>query len=78
MIDREQVWLEFNTLSPTAQQQVLDFMAFLRTRHSQQYNHEDKPVNDLLQEPFVGMWQGREDMLDSNQWLRQVRSTEWD
>ena len=26
---------------------------------------------------FVGMWEDREDMHDSNQWVRQARQQEW-
>ncbi len=33
--------------------------------------------SDFKDEPFVGMWKDREDMEDSNQWVRQVRQQEW-
>ena len=32
---------------------------------------------NLKNEPFIGMWQDREDMKDSHQWLRQLRQNEW-
>lgn len=28
-------------------------------------------------EPFVGMWQDREDLKESNEWVRQLRRSEW-
>lgn len=28
-------------------------------------------------EPFVGMWQDREDLKDSSEWVRQHRHSEW-
>jgi hypothetical protein len=34
-------------------------------------------LSNLQDEPFVGMWKDREDMKDSNQWVRQVRQQEW-
>jgi hypothetical protein len=34
-------------------------------------------LSNLQDEPFVGMWKDREDMEDSNQWVRQVRQQEW-
>lgn len=34
-------------------------------------------LSNLQNEPFVGMWKDREDMEDSNQWVRQVRQQEW-
>jgi hypothetical protein len=32
----------------------------------------------LENEPFVGMWQDREDLADSSQWVRQLRQGEWE
>lgn len=31
----------------------------------------------LREEPFVGMWRDREDMADSNEWVRETRQREW-
>jgi AbrB family looped-hinge helix DNA binding protein len=31
----------------------------------------------LEEEPFVGMWQDREDMADSSEWVRRTRQREW-
>jgi AbrB family looped-hinge helix DNA binding protein len=31
----------------------------------------------LAKEPFVGMWQDREDMADSSDWVRSIRRREW-
>ena len=40
-----------------------------RTEEISQLNIQD--------EPFVGMWQDREDMDDSTKWVRQTRQKEW-
>ena len=32
---------------------------------------------ELQNEPFVGMWQDREDMQDSTEWVKNLRSREW-
>jgi hypothetical protein len=32
---------------------------------------------DWNNEPFVGMWQDREDMKDSSKWVRSLRQQEW-
>lgn len=34
-------------------------------------------LTPLENEPFVGMWQDREDLADSSQWVRQLRQREW-
>lgn len=35
-----------------------------------------RPTN-FADEPFVGMWQDREEMQDSSQWVRRLRQQEW-
>lgn len=32
---------------------------------------------DWKNDPFVGMWKDREDMVDSTEWVKQVRRREW-
>ncbi|HEX6292116.1 MAG TPA: DUF2281 domain-containing protein [Herpetosiphonaceae bacterium] len=76
-MNREQIWREFDTLPPQAQQQVADFIAFLHSRTSQATPATPSASSDFANEPFVGMWQDREDMSDSNIWVRQVRTREW-
>jgi len=63
---QEQILKSLHTLPPIAQQQVLDFIAFLQTRYIAP-KQPDTPaqVTNLHDEPFVGMWQDREDMQDS-------------
>ncbi len=34
-------------------------------------------LSNLTDEPFIGMWQDREDMQDSSQWVRHLRQQEW-
>jgi hypothetical protein len=31
----------------------------------------------LLNEPFVGMWRDRDDILDSKEWVQNLRDREW-
>lgn len=40
-------------------------------------NQNAGPITKLADEPFVGMWQDRDDLADSTQWVRQVRAQEW-
>ncbi len=35
------------------------------------------PTTPLADEPFVGMWQDRDDLADSTRWVREVRAQEW-
>ncbi|NBD35740.1 MAG: DUF2281 domain-containing protein [Chloroflexi bacterium] len=57
MMIQEQILQSLNTLPPTTQQEILDFIAFLQTRYKSQVQSEKVPTErSLSDEPFVGMW----------------------
>ncbi|RLA96665.1 MAG: DUF2281 domain-containing protein [Deltaproteobacteria bacterium] len=56
---------------------VIDFIAFLRMRYVEEGSGEVKPSLALRDEPFVGIWRDRKDMVDSSEWVRKVRTQEW-
>ncbi len=66
---------KFRALPPEAQQQVLDFMAFLARRYRPV--ERSKPKRRLSEEKFIGIWRGRVDLENSTGWVRSVRRTEW-
>jgi hypothetical protein len=35
------------------------------------------PPRPLRTEPFIGMWQDREDLTDSTDWVRSIRQQHW-
>jgi hypothetical protein len=72
----EKIWRDFSALSPERQQQVADFISFLRTRQTSAPRKVLKRAK-LANEPFVGMWRDREDLTDSTGWVRRVRQREW-
>jgi hypothetical protein len=76
-MNREQVWREFEALPLPAQQQVADFIAFLRTRSSRGVPESVSTSVDFDDDPFVGMWQDRDDLADSSTWVRNLREQEW-
>ncbi len=67
---------DISDLPPVAMQQLRDFAAFLKT-HYANVKEERGPYPDLLDEPFVGMWNNRQDMDDSVTWVRKTRQNEW-
>lgn len=67
---------KFSTLPAEAQQQVLDFMAFLARRYRPV--ESSKPKHKLSEEKFIGIWRGRVDLENSTGWVRAVRRTEWE
>jgi hypothetical protein len=68
---------EIASLPPEAQKQVLDFVAFLKTRYGTAPSAPRARRVRLAEEPFVGMWRDREDMPDSSEWVRALRHREW-
>ena len=69
---------EIASLPLEAQRQIIDFMAFLKTRYPVwQVVKEDKQTR-LVDEPFIGMWRERKDMQDSTVWVRSLRRREWE
>ena len=68
---------DIEALPPEAQKQVSDFVAFLKTRYGAVSRKKIKRIK-LEDEPFIGMWKGREDMRDSTQWVRELRRHEWE
>jgi hypothetical protein len=68
---------EIASLPPEAQKQVIDFIAFLKTRYPVTQPVRKTRRTNLADEPFIGMWRDREDMQDSTAWLRSLRRREW-
>jgi len=69
---------EIACLPPEAQKQVMDFVAFLKTRYPVWQVVRKTRRTRLADEPFIGMWRGREDMQDSTAWVRSLRRREWE
>ena len=77
-MNQEKLLQDVVSLPPIAQQEAVDFIAFLKLRYGQstfQKNSNDLSV--IENEPFVGMWQNRSDMADSTVWVRNLRQKEW-
>ena len=69
---------EMDSLPTEAQKQVIDFIAFLKTRYPTVHVVPKTKRVRLSDEPFIGMWQGREEMQDSTAWVRSLRHREWE
>ena len=69
---------EITSLPPEAQRQVLDFVAFLKTRYPIVTPVKQSKRTKLADEPFIGMWRDRNDLQDSSLWVRNLRQREWE
>jgi hypothetical protein len=76
-MDLQKMWHQLEALPPEAQRQVADFIAFLYARHQHSPLPKRSGKSKLAEEPFVGLWENREDLRDSTAWVRKVRQQEW-
>ena len=67
---------EITKLPPEGQQEVFDFVVFLRSRFGQ-CEEAVSGKDEMKNEPFVGMWADRNDMQDSAGWVREKRRVQW-
>jgi len=76
-METESIYNEISSLPPEAQRQVKDFVAFLRMRYRAPVKKETGQLQKISDEDFIGIWKDREEMKDSDKWLRTVRKAEW-
>ena len=76
-MNQEELLRELKSLPPEVQREVVDFIAFLRTRYKAPCPSDRARKMELADEPFLGMWRNREDMKDSSGWVRNIREREW-
>jgi hypothetical protein len=69
---------EIKSLPVEAQREVLDFVAFLKMRYPVWRTIGKDKQTKFTDEPFIGMWRGREDMRDSVAWVKSLRQREWE
>ncbi len=77
VMPEEKVLRDFSALPQDAQQQVIDFIAFLQTRYKPISRERELSRKKIGEESFVGMWKNRTDMSDSSAWVRNTRQAEW-
>lgn len=66
----------FLELPPEAQEQVMNFIDFLKERYKRT-GGKNRKDSQISEESFVGIWADRDDMQDSTEWVRRIRSQEW-
>lgn len=76
-MDQETLWREYLALPSEARREVDDFIAFLASRYVGEPQAPARPRRALDEEPFVGMWRDRKDLVDSTAWVRAIREREW-
>ena len=76
-MEQEELWRDYSALPADARRQVLDFIAFLRTRKGCAVPDEGSRMGNLTEDAFIGMWRDRDEMADSGIYVRRLRASEW-
>jgi hypothetical protein len=74
---QKQLLDEYASLPHEAQRQVDEFVAFLRQKYQSAHQPQQRHIQNLDDEPFLGMWQNRQEMEDSSAWVNSIRKSEW-
>lgn len=74
-MEPDKIYNDISNLPPEARRQVADFISFLKTHYKK--TQKTTRRNNIINDPFIGIWKDREDMKDSSKWLRNVRESEW-
>ena len=73
---QQELFKAFESLPAEAQRQALNFIAFLQQTSPPAIKPQKTEI-DWKNDPFIGMWQDRQDMDDSTTWVRNIRENEW-
>lgn len=77
IMEKERIWRQFDRLPVEAKREVIDFIGFLQMRYQILSLKKHSQKLKLSEEPFIGIWKDREDLIDSSTWVRDVRKREW-
>ncbi|MGH7493913.1 MAG: DUF2281 domain-containing protein [bacterium] len=77
VVKTKNIWQQFDTLPAEAKREVIDFIAFLQIRYERPVVAKKAKRLRLKNEPFIGMWKDRDDMSDSEAWVRDIRRRHW-
>ena len=76
-MNQEKLLQDVISLPPVAQQELIDFIDFLKLRYGQSSFQKSRHLSTIEDEPFIGMWQNRSEMADSYAYVRNLRQKEW-
>lgn len=68
---------DIKTLPQEKQEEVADFIAFLKSRFGIRKKKSASTDTTVKTDGFFGMWRDRDEMADSSEWVRDMRRREW-
>lgn len=76
-VELQEMWQQLTNLPPEAQREVAILVNLLQRQYQQSQPNSQENQQNLREDLFIGIWQDREDLADSTQWVRTLRSSEW-
>lgn len=76
-METNKLYNKFESLPMEAQKQVLLFIDSLQQKYKTKKN-KNLLNKKIINSKFVGIWKDREDIKDSNLWVRNLRKKEWE
>ena len=76
-MDQAEIFRDFAALPPEAQRIVADLVVLLRKQNEHAKRIRKIKPTRLVDEKFIGIWQDRQEMQDSNAYVRSLRQQEW-
>lgn len=67
----------FNALPKDAQKIVVELVTLLGKKEQRPKSLRKSATTSLVNEKFIGLWKERDDMQDSNAYIRNLRRSEW-
>ena len=76
----ETILNDIKTLPPDKQEEVADFIAFIKIRSGIRKDKALTPAKSFPKNSggFIGMWADRSEMSDSAYWVGELRTREWE
>jgi hypothetical protein len=76
-MDLEEICRQLAALPPEGQRRVAELIALLQGHYKRPPRGRRFGKLKLSEEPFIGLWEDREDLRDSTAWVRDLRQREW-
>jgi hypothetical protein len=76
-MDLEEPCRQLAAWPPAGQRRAAEFSTLLQERCKHPPRGRRVGESKLSEEPFIGLWEGREDLSDGTAWVRDIRRQGW-
>ena len=77
-MNTEKIIKNLNNLPPEGKEILINFIEFLNLKYSKNESNKKRNPISLKKSKFIGIWKNREDMKDSERYVKELRVKEWE